>query len=236
MWKSVLYPNKANSNIYIAAAFVLFLYFTGALSAIAILFAYFLETIIIGLFMVIKMSFITFHSDEHKGSNIGKILFFCVHYGGFVAIQSIFAFTYLEIEGSVEIGSGFNIIENYHYVLQLENIWLLLGLTVFSHLYNLVTIFLNEKRYKDITTSEIMVAPYVRIFVQQFVVILAGFFMFWSSEVAAVLLLVLIRTFVDCCIISIKDGSPLLEWLVKQKRPPEITEEAFRKQLKNLSE
>ncbi len=236
MWKSVLYPNKANSNIYVAAAFVLFLYFTGSLSAMAVLFAYFLETIIIGLFMIIKMTYITLYSDDPKGINAGKIMFFCVHYGGFVAIQSIFAFTYLEIEGSVEIGSGFNILENYKYVLQLENIWLLVGLTVFSHLYTLVTVFINEKRYKDITTSEIMVAPYVRIFVQQFVVILAGFFMFWSSEVAAVLLLVIIRTFVDCCIISIKEGSPLLEWLVKQKRPPELSEEEFRKQLKNLSE
>ena len=98
MWKLVLYPNKANSNLYIAAAFVLFLYFTGALSAMAILFASFLETIIIGLFMVIKMCFITIYSHENKGSNIGKILFFCVHYGGFVAIQSIFAFTFLEVD------------------------------------------------------------------------------------------------------------------------------------------
>ena len=81
-----------------------------------------------------------------------------------------------------------------------------------------------------------MVAPYIRIIVQQFVVILAGFFMFWSSATAAVLLLIFIRTFVDCCIIAIKDDSPLLEWLVKQKRPPEITEEVFRKQLKNLTE
>lgn len=236
MWKLVLYPNKANANLYIAAAFVLFLYFTGALSAMAILFAYFLETIIIGLFMVIKMCFITIYSHENKGSNIGKIFFFCVHYGGFVAIQSIFAFTFLEVERADGIVKGFNILENYHYVFQLENIWLLLGFTILSHFYTLTTVFINEKRYKQITTSEIMVAPYIRIIVQQFVVILAGFFMFWSSATAAVLLLILIRTFVDCCIIAIKDDSPLLEWLVKQKRPPEITEEVFRKQLKNLTE
>jgi hypothetical protein len=236
MWKTIFYPNQTNSNIYIAAVFVMFLFFIGSISAIAVLFAYFLETIIIGLFIIIKMLYIIQNSSEYKGSQYGKILFFIVHYGGFVAIQSIFAFSYIESEDLNTISDSFSLIDNYITIFQLENIWILLGLTIFSHAYNLITVFINEKRYLEITASEIMITPYVRIVVQQFVVILAGFFLFWSSSAAAVVILVIIRTFVDCVIISIKENSPLLKWLVENKRPPEITEEEFRRHLKNLTE
>jgi hypothetical protein len=79
--------------------------------------------------------------------------------------------------------------------------------------------------------------PYVRIFIQQFVVILAFFFfILFNSGMVAAVLLIFFRLFVDLVMVSIKKDSRMLETLTKKiaKNPEQYPE--IRKQLQEFSE
>ena len=91
MLKSVFYPNKTNSFAWVNVLFLIFLVTIGKVEAYAVLFGYFFESIIIGLFNVVKM-YLSYKHNDKKASIFFSIPFFIVHYGGFIAIQSIFLF------------------------------------------------------------------------------------------------------------------------------------------------
>ena len=74
--------------------------------------------------------------------------------------------------------------------------------------------FLAEKRYREFTASELMSKPYLRIFVQQFVVILSGFFLvFLSAGMVAAVLLILFRLALDLFLVGLRENSELLNRL-----------------------
>ncbi|MDP5101050.1 MAG: DUF6498-containing protein [Nonlabens sp.] len=237
MLKAIFYPNSRNRTIYMTNLFVLMLYIGGSVSAATVLFSYFLETIIIGLFNALKMACAHKPNDSKEGYNkLGSILFFFAHYGGFVAIQSIFAFAFVSISG-VKNMEPFDLPTNYALVIQQENMWLLLLTLCITHGYNFVMVYIKEERFMEVSPMEIMFAPYLRIFVQQFVVILAGFFLFFEQESVAVVILLVVRTVVDIFIVEIRKESPVLDYAVaKLQRPKEWDDETFRKHIKSITE
>ena len=87
-----------NKNVWLTALFYIALIIIGKLSATEFVIVYALETIIIGVFHAIRMLTITFLSNKminDKGKGIGLTLFFLVHYGFFVFIQTTFFFVFL---------------------------------------------------------------------------------------------------------------------------------------------
>ena len=93
MLKSVFIPNKTNAFAWGNVLFLMLLVALGRIEAYAVLFGYFLETIIIGVFNCFKMY--ACHKNNDKGSSVFKyILFFIAHYGFFIAVQSIFVFAF----------------------------------------------------------------------------------------------------------------------------------------------
>ena len=97
--------------------------------------------------------------------------------------------------------------------------------------------FLRNEKYRDYSPDNIMMKPYVRIFIQQFVVILAFFFfMIFNSGMIAAVLLIFFRLFVDLVLFSIKKDSKILELLTKKiaKSPEEYAKVS--KQLQEYSE
>ncbi len=99
MLKNILYPTPQNSFFWLSAIYLLFLLYIGKASAMTILFAYFLETIIIGVFNALKMLWSILFGKSQK-SEFGLIFFFLFHYGFFVAIQSVFGFALFGIKGT----------------------------------------------------------------------------------------------------------------------------------------
>ena len=223
MIKTIFFPNKQNIAIWANAFFLLLLLFTGKISALVILFAYFMETIIIGIFNFLKMMIVSLKGDRERREGEGEkagifySLFFCVHYGFFVAIQSIFIFSFFEMGGSDIIGEPFDIIKNYAAILQLENIqWVLLSILT-ANLAYFYTNFLADSQYHNYRTQDLFMLPYVRIIVQQLVVILGGFFIIiLKAGMAAATLLVLFRLALDLVIVSIRKNGELVEVLARK--------------------
>ena len=223
MLKSLLFPNKNNAIIWASALFLLWLLFTGKASPATILFAYFFETIIIGFFNALKMLIVTFRGEreqrEGKGRNAGLFmcLFFLVHYGGFVAIQSIFVFSFFEGKNGLAIGDPFRIFKNYGTVLDLENMgWVLVSL-FFANLAYFFNNFLVRGQFHQYRTEDLFMLPYIRIVIQQFVVIIAGFFMMLLHVgMAAAVLLILFRLAIDLVIVGLQKNGELAEKLAKK--------------------
>ncbi len=241
MWKEILLPTKNNAILWANALFLFLLLALNLADPLTIVFAYFLETIIIGVIHLIKLWMVSKYGKKSTNpqwqmSGIPLMLFFTVHYGMFVAIQSIFAFTLFNttIPG---LEDGFHLIHNYIFILGSVGMPLILTSIIINNLSYFYTNFWRNEKYKDYAPDNIFMRPYVRIFIQQFVVILAFFFyiLFNSGMIAAVLLIVF-RLFVDLVLFSIKKDSRMLDILSKKiaKTPDQYPE--IKKQLQEFSE
>lgn len=233
MLKNIFYPTPQNASIWLSSIYLLFLLYIGKASAITILFAYFLETIIIGLFNALKMLWCILFSKS-KSSEFGLIFFFLFHYGFFVAIQSIFGFALFSFKAETIIKEPFNIIENYISILNLEDIKYVLPAIIFTHLGKFISDFIYNKKYLKFTTKEIMFKPYVRIFIQQFVVILSFFFIALDNKgagIVAAILLIFFRLVIDLTLESIKENSSTLNLLSEKLANEKVSKEEIKKQL-----
>jgi hypothetical protein len=238
MLKNIFYPTPQNAFVWLSSIYLLFLLYIGKASAISILFTYFLETIIIGIFNAIKMLWCILFGKS-KTSEFSSILFFLVHYGFFVAIQSIFGFALFSIQGSEIIKEPFNVFQNYNAILHLEDIQYALPAIIFTHLGKFITDYINHKKYLKFTVKDIMYRPYIRVFIQQFVVILSFFFIVFDNGEAgiiAVILLILFRLCIDLVMESIQENSTTLTYVSEKLANKKASKEDIKKQLMSFTE
>lgn len=229
MLKNIFYPTQQNAFIWLSSIYLLFVLYIGKVTPITILFAYFLETLIIGIFNALKMFFSIKNS---KSKNYGLILFFLIHYGFFVGIQSIFAFALFGIDGTSVFKEPFNIFENYGIILTLEDLKYALPAIIFTHVGKFFSDFIQNKKYLKFTPDEIMLKPYLRIFIQQFVVIISFFFIVFSkAEYIAAILLILFRLIIDLIMEAIKENSKTLDFLSEKLANEKASKEEVKKQL-----
>jgi hypothetical protein len=222
MIATILYPTKNNILVWANACFLLLLLLFNLVDSLTIVFAYFLETIVIGIFHIVKLWIVSIHgkasvskkSLQLKG--LPLVLFFVAHYGIFVGVQSVFAFALFE--GIIpEITDAFHLIHNYGYVMTRAGMTVIMASLVVTNLGYFYTNFWANEKYKEYTTGAIFIKPYARIFIQQFVVILAFFFfiIFSTPKVAAILLIVF-RLLVDLVMVSLNKDSQTLDALAKK--------------------
>lgn len=197
-----------NKNVWLTALFYIALILIGKLSATEFVIVYALETIIIGIFHAIKMLTITFLSEDmknDKGKGIGLTLFFLVHYGFFIFIQTTFFFVFLST-GDDRITDSLGV-SNFLTVLQIEAIQVALGLMIITYALKFWFNFYKNERYKNVDIGLYMFQPYLRIFIQQFVAIIPGFFIiFGNGGFAVAIVLIVIRTLVDLYLAQIKNN------------------------------
>lgn len=236
MLASVFMPNRYNSYAWVSVLGLILLLYLGKIEPYTVLFAYFLETIIIGLFNMVKMAMAS--KQDGSGKSIFFLIpFFVFHYGMFVGVQSVFAFVVIGISGNGFVKEPFYILDNYSAVLGLEGMRYVLPLLFCTQLLKLIFDFVIPNKYLQSTASEIMMKPYVRIFIQQFTVILAMFFVVFSnSGVVAAILLIFFRAIVDFFLVAIRDNDTLLDTLVDKLYDGKIPKETLRKQLLLISE
>ena len=231
MLKSVFIPNKTNAFAWGNVLFLMLLVALGRIEAYAVLFGYFLETIIIGVFNCFKMY--ACHKNNDKGSSVFKyILFFIAHYGFFIAVQSIFVFAFFSFDSDSFVKEPFHLISNFKAVLQLEGMPLILLVLTITQLVKYIFDFHLPKKYLRYNVKEIMFKPYLRIVIQQFAVILAGFFIIISSgSIAAAMLLIIIRAIVDFILVGIREQSKILEYFVEKSYDGKTPKSELRKQI-----
>ncbi len=155
---------------------------------------YCMETILIGIFNIIKMAAVTLFvkptDDWENGGSTAKvtgwffIFFFIVHYGLFVTVQTGIFF------GVSGLFNGKSIMDTFISIPQILGKEGQLMLLIFLMYYMLQTLsgFFFSGEYKTISMGKLMFQPYGRIFIQQFVVILGSLFL----ELGAVKIFMLI--------------------------------------------
>lgn len=165
---------------------------------------YCLETIIIGGYNVVKMIIVTLDRKRDVWENHGSktmitgwffILFFIVHYGFFVFVQTgIFA--------SV---SGLNADSDFGPLTFLSKIFSYLSLDAKIVLYIFITMygfrmlfdFILSGKYRTTSLGLLMFQPYIRIFIQQFVVILGSMFLAFGAGKIFMLIFVVIKIYAE---------------------------------------
>ncbi len=199
-------------------ALMAFLVF-GIADPLAVIMIYFLETIIIGLDHFFKMCFVYLNSQaqlklNQKSSSL-KIGFFLMHYMFFVAVPSIFVFAIFSFSDSA-IKDPLDILYNFEYVLSLKGIYY--GLITMFIMYSLQTYFgfVRTKIYNSYTLDKLLFQPYVRIFIQQFTVIVGMFFAVVSASGTIVaILLIIFRLIVDLLINFIPTDNAALKLTIE---------------------
>ena len=172
-------------------------------NASQIFLVYCLETVIIGIINVLKMACVTLFvrkkdTWENGGSSTMQsgwffIFFFIVHYGFFVFIQTQLFFS---VSGLIPDGS---FIKNYSKIPGLlgdNGKLMLLIFIVYYTLQNIFDFFLSGN-YKTISMGRLMFEPYIRIFVQQFVVILGSMFLGFGADKIFILIFIIIKIFFE---------------------------------------
>ena len=233
----VLVPNLNNLFIWLNAGVMLYgVFYLGWKSEVVII-AYFLETIIIGFIHVCKMLLVYFFSSRQqfdlptsKNTLTGfvAIPFFIFHYFFFIFVQSIFIFTILKNMIPAE-NSTFNVFGNYAYLLSQHNILIAFLTLAFSNVALTFKNFIFPGTYKTTTVSELFFQPYLRIFIQQFVTILAMFFSaLTSGSIAAALMIIIFRFITDLFIVTASNDvsfkQQLISRLKKGQKPEDATQ------------
>jgi hypothetical protein len=160
---------------------------------------YCMETVIIGVFNVLKMAAITIFVRRNDSSvNFGDkkdtngwfiVLFFILHYGLFVFIQTQMFF------------HASNFLNDDSFIVSYSKVIGSLGhdgrlvLLIFILSYTLQTInsFALSGQYKTISMGRLMFQPYTRIFIQQFVVIVGSMFLTLGGGKVFMILFVVIK-------------------------------------------
>ncbi len=196
-----LTPNKKNLFIWLNAVFLIVLLIIGKADPLTIVMAYFLETIIIGVVNAFKM-YKVISTNPKEEQKYGTILFFLVHYSFFVAVQLIFVFAFLEMNDK-NFSQPFYLYKNISYTMSLKGMTLVLGSILVYNLADYYFNFILPRAYKKTTTVILFAMPYPRIIIQQFAVILGGFFIMIDSGIMGVaILLILIRTLIELLFIA----------------------------------
>lgn len=168
-------------------------------NAAQVFIVYCLETVIIGIFNVIKMACVTIfikpadtwqnYSGSSTVSGLFFIVFFIFHYGFFVFVQTQIFFG---ISGIIHDDSVFGVYRQIPKALGRDGRLLLLIFIVYYTLETLYDFFLSGQ-YKTITMAKLMFQPYGRIFIQQFVVIAGSMFLLFGGGNVFILILAAVK-------------------------------------------
>ncbi len=161
---------------------------------------YCLETIIIGFYNLVKMAFITAvkktdiwqnNGTQTRVSGLFFMLFFLVHYGMFVVIQMGLFFGVSGIGDEYKIGF-FSFFYKWPQLIT-HNAIIMLAVFFISYGYKTVTEFIIRGLYKTTPLGLQMFQPYMRIFIQQFAVILGSMFLVFGAGKIFILIFALIK-------------------------------------------
>ncbi len=165
---------------------------------------YALETVIIGLFTLLKMGIVTAVRKKdiwYNGASRTKqhglffMLFFLVHYGMFVAIQTGLFLQVSGIGKSMHRGF-FDFFLHWTQYLGRDAYYMLAGFFI-SYGFSMYRNFIRTSQYRTISMMQLMFQPYGRIFIQQFTVILGSMFLSFGAGKLFILVFAAVKIFFE---------------------------------------
>lgn len=208
-----------NNPLFIQAVFLIVLVIMGSANPMAVVFAYVFETIIIGFVHILKLFYIIKNNKTADGSSkimdYFSIPFFLIHYGAFVAIQSVIIYTAFAINDN-RFSTSLSL-SNFVDIFNLEGFNIVVLSVIISHLFSFYFYFLKKEKYKSQNLDLYFLKPYLRIFIQQLLVIVPLLFLVFTNSVgiAAAIFLIVIRTFLDFYLMKIGACQEKIEKLAK---------------------
>lgn len=107
----------------------------------------------------------------------------------------------------------------------------------FTNLAYFYNNFLANEKFREYSPNDIFAKPYIRIFIQQFVVIFSGFFfIIFSAQYVAAVLLILLRLPVDLIMVSIEKNSKVFDEAMKKYSKNDANYLAMKKKYQQFSE
>lgn len=161
---------------------------------------YCLETIIIGLYNLLKMAIVTMFKGTDTWYNEGSrtqvsglffMFFFIMHYGLFVAVQTGL-FVQVSGLGKDNNWGFFDFFLHWPSYLGPDAYTVLWGFVI-SYGFKTLWDFILPKEYKKIPMMLLMFQPYLRIFIQQITVILGGFFLGFGAGKVFILIFAIVK-------------------------------------------
>jgi hypothetical protein len=153
---------------------------------------YWCETGVIGFWALVRLAL------ETRWAALFFVPFFCVHFGGFMAVHFVFLYVLFADPATREIGS---VAEGVKRIVIDSGLWIALIAMFFSHgvgfLVNFLRPWLREGRPRDMSNNA-MTAPYARVILMH-ITILAGAFLveLFHAKIAAFVLLIVLKTMAD---------------------------------------
>jgi hypothetical protein len=176
-------------------------------SAKEVFLVYCLETIIVGIFNLIKMGIVTavkktdtWYNGPSRSQQHGLLFmfFFLVHYGIFVAVQMgiFFGVSNMVEDGSINVFSFF-----YKWPQLLgKGAYIMLAGFIISYGFSMIYNFIRTGQYRIVSLMHLMFQPYIRIFIQQITVLLGSLFLSFGAGAAFIIIFALIKTFFEVCV------------------------------------
>jgi hypothetical protein len=198
-------------------------------SAREVFLVYCLETIIVGIYNLIKMGLVTAvrktdtwynGPSQTRQHGLFFMFFFLVHYGMFVAIQMGIFFGVSNIASDNSIGF-FSFFYKWPQLLTKDAYYMLAGFIIsygFSMIYN----FILSGQYRTISLMQIMFQPYIRIFIQQFAVILGSMFLSFGAGAVFIIIFAAIKIFFEAFV----DYDRILNKQMEDLKSGKISEES----------
>lgn len=164
---------------------------------LVVIILYLIETAIIGVFHALRIfffgTFLGFKDGRMPKTSIFVMIFFLFHFFMFLFVQSaiFFGFVRPEIPGLL---SGFHVLHNFGLFFH-DPYLISIYAFIASQMAYTGREMLLSKEYATLSVSDYMFLPYLRIFVQQFVVIFgAMLFLAFNSVTALVILFIVLKT------------------------------------------
>ena len=173
-------------------------------SAKEVFLVYCLETIIVGIFNLIKMGIVTsirktdiWYNGPTRSQQHGLffMLFFLIHYGMFVAIQMgiFFGVSGMAPDGGINVFSFFY---KWPQLLTNDAYYMLAGFII-SYGFNMIYNFILTGQYRTVSLIQLMFQPYIRIFIQQFTVIVGSIFLSFGAGAVFIIIFAAIKIFFE---------------------------------------
>jgi hypothetical protein len=179
MLKEKLFEYQGLFYIVIFNLLPVYYVLTGRADVFTIVFLYWMESIIVGIFTVLRMAFAAGQGSALK-TKISIIPFFVLHYFAFVLGQLIFVFAFMGdfISARTFVSANFKML-----------FWAIF----LSHTLAFVGDYIGRREYLYASPQMEMFRPYGRIIVQQLVVLGGGYLlMTYQLKTAVVFLAILV--------------------------------------------
>jgi hypothetical protein len=165
---------------------------------------YALETVIVGVMTLVKMGIVTVVRKKDTWYNEGSstlmpglffMLFFLVHYGMFVAIQTGM---FMQVSG-IAGATGSDYFDFFlHWPRYLgPDAWYMMGGFAISYFVNMLWNFVRTREYRTVSLMLLMFQPYIRIFIQQFTVIMGSMFLAFGAGKIFILIFAAAKIFFE---------------------------------------